>query len=35
MEKGFEYQKLREEIEKIREENRKLLDRIARLEMKA
>ncbi len=35
LEKGVEYQKLREEIEKIREENRRLLDRIAKLEMKA
>jgi len=34
MEKGTEYQKLREEIEKIREENRRLLDRISKLEMK-
>ncbi len=35
MEKGTEYKKLREEIEKIREENRKLLDRISRIEVKS
>ena len=32
LEKGVEYRKLREEIEKIREENRRLLDRLARIE---
>ncbi|MGQ4834244.1 MAG: M1 family aminopeptidase [Candidatus Asgardarchaeia archaeon] len=34
IEKGTEYQKLREEIEKIKEENRKLLDTIGKLESK-
>ena len=32
MEKGTEYKKLREEIDKIKEENRKILDRITKLE---
>ena len=35
LEKGVEYQKLREEIEKIKEENRKLLDMMAKMEMKS
>jgi len=35
LEKGTEYKKLREEIEKIKEENRKLLDRLARMETKS
>ncbi|MHA1589350.1 MAG: M1 family aminopeptidase [Candidatus Njordarchaeales archaeon] len=34
LEKGVEYKLLREEIEKIKEENRRLLDRLARLETK-
>lgn len=34
MEKGTEYKKLQEEVEKIKEENRKLIDRLVRLEMK-
>ncbi len=34
MEKGVEYKKLREEIDKIKEENRKLLDKISYLEVK-
>ncbi|MCR8470995.1 MAG: M1 family aminopeptidase [Candidatus Korarchaeota archaeon] len=33
-EKGVEYRALREEIEKIREEHRRLLDQVSRLEMK-
>ena len=32
MEKGAEYKKLREEIEKIKEDNRRLLDTMAKLE---
>ncbi len=35
LERGVEYQKLREEIEKIKEENRRLLDRISRIEIKS
>ncbi len=34
MEKGLEYKQLREELDKIKEENRKLLERIARIESK-
>ena len=34
MEKGTEYKKLREEIDKIKEENRKVLERIEKLEKK-
>ncbi len=34
LEKGLEYKQLRDELEKIREENRKLLDKIARIESK-
>ena len=34
MEKGVEYKELREEMERIREENRKIVDRIARIEVK-
>jgi len=34
MEKGTEYKALREEIEKIREENRRLIERIERIEIK-
>ncbi len=34
LEKDVEYQKLREEIEKIKEENRKLIERITKLEYK-
>ncbi|MGC8947799.1 MAG: M1 family aminopeptidase [Thermoprotei archaeon] len=34
MEKGLEYKQLREELDKIREENRKLLERIAKIESK-
>ena len=34
MEKGTEYKTLREEIEKIKEENRKIADKLARLEVK-
>jgi len=32
MDRGTEYQKLREEVERLREEYRKILDRIGRLE---
>ncbi len=35
LEKGVEYQKLREEIDKIKEENRKLIERITKLESKS
>jgi aminopeptidase N len=34
MEKGSEYKQLRDELEKIKEENRKLLDKIAKIESK-
>jgi len=34
MEKGVEYKALREEIEKVKEENKKLLERIERMEIK-
>ncbi|MDW8084112.1 MAG: M1 family aminopeptidase [Candidatus Caldarchaeum sp.] len=35
LERGVEYKALREEVEKVREENRRLLDRLFRLEGKA
>jgi len=34
MEKGVEYKALREEIEKVKEENRRIVDKLARLEVK-
>ncbi|MEX0569255.1 MAG: M1 family aminopeptidase, partial [Candidatus Njordarchaeota archaeon] len=34
LEKGTEYKQLREEIEKVKEENRRLLDRLAKIETK-